>query len=61
MTYRTDPEWLAAQADYVGEHPELNPSERLLLRNDAINRMHLIETGNRERIAALLRAGGVSA
>lgn len=40
-SYRDDPEWQAAQADYIAEHGD--PDETAAVRVKAAFRMHVIE------------------
>ena len=44
MTYRSNPAWLAARADYIAEIPGENPAAALVRRNAAAHRMFAIET-----------------
>ena len=44
MTYRSNPAWLAARADYTAEHPGEDPTAALVRRNAAAHRMFAIET-----------------
>lgn len=44
MTYRNNPAWLAARADYTAEHPDEDPTAALARRNAAAHRMFAIET-----------------
>lgn len=51
--YRQDPAWQQAQADYVSDWPEMNPSDRLTRRTVALMWMHDIEVAFEDKAPAL--------
>lgn len=44
MSYRRDPAWLAARAEYTAEIPGEDPTAALVRRNAAAHRMFALET-----------------